>query len=114
MYCQFPSLPPPHPRVHRPEVVSFRLPLPRPLPHLLIPFVIGIGENRDQLRVSMGAATVFGWAGALSRDAARIAHTLLRFGDFLDDHLMLPVIAEVVVVLEPFDPVADDIAQPNA
>ena len=61
-------------------------------------FVLGIGEGLDQVCVAVCSATVLGRNGAPAFDA--VGSALGRGFDGLDEHVMLPSVAKVVLVNE--------------
>ena len=64
-------------------------------------FVVGVGEDLFELRVSPGAAAVFGWAGPLGGDQDGVVELGVGVEQILDEDLVFPVVAEVVCVAEP-------------
>ena len=60
----------------------------------------GVGEHLEHGLVSPSAAAVFGRSRATTGQTARIDHAGLRVGQALDEHVVAPVVAEVVDVLE--------------
>src|SRR5438445_6898120 len=69
-----------------------------PLHHVLVLGMRGIADRSEEIGISRNAAAVVGRAGALAADAAR--HRNARGGreDFFEHDLVLPSVAEIVLV----------------
>ena len=72
----------------------------RPAHHVLVSFVVRIGESFEELLIAPGAADVLGWAGASRLQEPRVDHVGGGIVDPLDADAVIPVIAEVVGILD--------------
>src|SRR6266404_4589542 len=73
----------------------------RPLAHLNAPGRRGAGEQFLEVGEAARAAAVLGRAGTLAGGACRVDRARVGFGVRLDEELVLPAVAEVVVVPDP-------------
>src|SRR5690349_9656526 len=90
------------------EIESLRVEaFPRPLAVVLMLLVGWVGQCFEEIGITAGSAAIFGWAGVLPGDANReLEHRVDCVGS-LHHHLVLPGVAEVIVVAEPLTGVRD-------
>ena len=66
-----------------------------PVEHLLVFFVLGIGDNLQKSVVAPNAAAIFRRTGVFSIQANRMLLLRVRGKDLMDDDFMRPAVAEV-------------------
>ncbi|MEZ6130286.1 MAG: hypothetical protein R3C59_16505 [Planctomycetaceae bacterium] len=72
-----------------------------PCNEFVVLFVLGIGDGFEELGVAPNPAHVFRWAGTPAFDTHWITTTFLGTETSLTNHLVLPVVTEVVFVDKP-------------
>lgn len=71
-----------------------------PFEHFLVLGMTRIGDGSHELLVSPHTAAALRRTRSLSSDTRRVVHPAVSRKDLLDDHIVLPVIAEVVDVAD--------------
>ncbi len=80
----------------------------------MVLFAIGVGECGEEVRIAQSAAHIFGRAGVLSIIAAN-SRSRLHFNVLVfDDHDVMPVIFEVIHIVEAASIDTESCAQRNA
>src|SRR4051812_39854486 len=82
------------------RIERLRLERTIPIQHLPMSLMPWIGQRFKIFRVSSNSANVLGWAGARSFQAKRIAYRGLRGRRAFEDHVMHPVVSEIVMIFE--------------
>lgn len=67
---------------------------------IVVLFVLWISDGFKELHISPNATDIFRWAVAFPFQTDRIPTTLLRFQIPLEEHLVFPAIAKVVLIQE--------------
>jgi hypothetical protein len=74
--------------------------------------MLGVARRLQEVFVAGYSAYVFGRTGAGARQAERVTHARLRGKNVFDEDLVLPEVAEIVLVRKPRRLTRDDIAEP--
>ena len=74
--------------------------------------MLWITDSSEKLRVPGESANVFGRTGALAGDDTRVSHRRLRLGESLKHDVVLPAVAEIILVDEAVFGAVKQIAEP--
>ncbi len=82
-----------------------------PLEHVLVLGVLWIRNGLKEIKVPVAPAAVLRWTGALARLDDGIQRTALWWKHGLQDHFVLPAVAEVILVKEAILRAAEELIQ---